>query len=67
MQRMRFIAASSHRRQNLKYKNFTPSFARLRQNNTKKRNAHAARLFFHIQPIKTLLCGAVVAVPVGKS
>ena len=31
---------------------------------TKKRGARAARLFFLIQPIKSLSCGAVEAVPV---
>ena len=55
----RFTAASS-RCQNLKYENFMSSFGRLRQN-------IAARLFFFIQPIKSLICGGVVDVAVVKS
>ena len=56
----RFTAASSRCRQNLKYENFTSSFGRLRQNTApKKRAARAARLFFFIQPIKSLICGVV--------
>ena len=31
---------------------------------TKKRAARAARLFFFIQPIKSLICGAVVVIAV---
>ena len=34
---------------------------------TKKRAARAARLFFLIQPIKSLICGVVVDVAVVKS
>ena len=34
---------------------------------TKKRAARAARLFFFIQPIKSLICGVVVDVAVVKS
>ena len=34
---------------------------------TKKRAARVARLFFLIQPIKSLICGVVVAVPVVVS
>ena len=34
---------------------------------TKKRAARAARLFFFIQPIKSLICGVVVGVAVVKS
>ena len=34
---------------------------------TKKRAARAARLFFFIQPIKSLTCGVVVDVAVVKS
>ena len=34
---------------------------------TKKRAARAARLFFVIQPIKSLICGVVVDVAVVKS
>ena len=65
----RFTAASSRCRQNLKYENFTSSFSRLRQNiySTKKRAARAARLFFFIQPIKSLICGIIVDVAVVKS
>ena len=60
----RFTAAGSRCGQNLTYKNFTSSFGRLRQKKkyTKKRAARAARLFFLIQPIISLICGDVVAV-----
>ena len=34
---------------------------------TKKRAAHAARLFFFIQPIKSLICGVVVDIAVVNS
>ena len=34
---------------------------------TKKRAARAPRLFFFIQPIKSLICGVVVVVAVVKS
>ena len=34
---------------------------------TKKRAAHATRLFFFIQPIKPLICGVVVDVAVVRS
>ena len=34
---------------------------------TKKRVARAARLFFFIQPIKSLICGVVVDIAVVKS
>ena len=37
------------------------------KNCTKKRAARAARLFFFIQPIKSLICGVVVDVAVVKS
>ena len=59
----RFTAAGSHRPQNL-----TSSFGRLTasKNLTKKRAARAARLFFLIQPIKSMICGVVVAVGVVK-
>ena len=65
----RFTAASSRCRQNLKYENFPSSFGRLRQNIApiKKRAARAARLFFFIQPIKSLICGVVVDFAVVKS
>ena len=58
----RFIAAGSRCRQYLKNENFTSSFADYVKICTKKRAARAARLFFLIQPIKSLICGAVVAV-----
>ena len=60
-----FTAAGSRRRQNLKYENYTSSFGRLRQKNgTKKRAARAARLFFLIQLIKSLVSWVDVAVAV---
>ena len=59
----RFTAASSRCRQNLKYENFMSSFGRLRQNIA----ARAARSFFFIQPMKSLICGVVVDVAVVKS
>ena len=64
----RFTAATPRCRQKLKYENFTSSFSRLRQKHcTKKRAGRAARLFFFIQPIKSLICGVVVDVAVVKS
>ena len=65
----RFTAAGSRCRQNLKYENLTSSFGRLRQNIApiKKRAARVARLFFFIQPIKSLICGVFVDVAVVKS
>ena len=60
----RFTAAGSRCLQNLKNENLTSSFGRLRENCTKKRAARAARLFFLIQPIKSFICGVVVAVAV---
>ena len=64
----RFSVTSSRCRQNLKYENFTSSFGRLRQNIVaKKRAARAARLFFFIQPIKSLICGLDADVVVVKS
>ena len=64
----RFTPASSRCRQNLKYENMkiTSSFGRLKHC-TKKRTARAARLFFLIQPIKSLICSVVVDVAVVKS
>ena len=58
----RFTTASSRCCHNLKYENFTSSFARLRQNIEPKSvlHVHAARLSFFIQPIKSLICGVVV-------
>ena len=67
----RSTAASLRCRQNLKYENFTSSFGRLQYSTSKhcnkKRAARAARLFFFIQPIKSLICGVVVDVAVVKS
>ena len=58
----RFAAAGSRCRQNLKTEIFTSSLCRLREKNcAKKRAARAARLFSLIQPIKSLICGVVVA------
>ena len=37
------------------------------KHSTKKRAARAARLFFFIQPIKSLICGVVVDLAVVKS
>ena len=52
----RFTAAYSRCRQNLKYENFTSSRATLRQKiASKKRALSAARLFFLIQAIKSLI------------
>ena len=51
----RFSAAGFRCRQNLKYENFTSSFGRLRQNIAPK----SVRLFFLIQPIKSMICGVV--------
>ena len=61
----RFTVVSFRYRQNLKYENFT-SFGTTLKHCTKKRAARAARLFFFIQPIKSLICGAVVDVAVVK-
>ena len=64
----RFTAAGSRCRQNLKYEYFTWSFGRLRQINcTKKRAAQAARLFFIIKSITTLICDVVVAIAIVVS
>ena len=65
----RFIVASSRCRQNLKYENFTSSFPRVRQTIAPKsvRAARAARFFFFIQPIKSLICGVAVDVAAVKS
>ena len=49
-------------RQNLKYENFTLSFWQTSSKNyTKVRAARAARLFFIIQAIISLICDALVA------
>jgi len=42
----RFAASSLHCRQNLKYENFTPSFARPRQNIAPKRMLHVQHYYF---------------------
>ena len=58
----RFTARSSRCRQSLKYGIIKSSFGRLHKKHcSKKRAAHVARLFFPIQPIKSLNCGGVVA------
>ena len=56
-----FTAAGSPCRHNFNYVNFT-SFVVWPKNCRKKRATRAARLFFLIQPIKSLICGVVVAV-----
>ena len=58
------IAEGLRFRQNLKYEIFTPCFGRIRQNCSKKRGTRAARLFFLIQPIKSLIFGVVMVVAV---
>ena len=57
----RFTAAGSRCRQNYKYENFTSLFGplRLSKNCSEKRAARAARLFFLIQPIRSLFSGIV--------
>ena len=62
----RFSAADLRCPQNLKHENFTASFGSLRQKiAVRKRAARAARLFFLIQPIKSLICGVMVAVVIS--
>ena len=66
----RFTAASSRCRQNFKYENISIHVVVWQTTSThciKKRAARAARLFFFIQPIKSLICGVVVDVAVVKS
>lgn len=58
----KFAAALSRCRQNFKYQNLTSSFGRQRRRNALE--LRAARLFFHIQPIKSSIWGVVVAVVV---
>ena len=62
----RFTAAGSRCRQNLKNDNFTSSFGRLRQKIAPKSVPHVQQdyISFLIQPIKSLMCGVVVAVAV---
>ena len=55
----RFTASCSRCRQNPKYENFT-SWKTTSKHCTKKRATRAARLYFFIQPIKSLICGVVV-------
>ena len=55
----RLTASALHYRPNLKYENFTSSFGRLIQRIAPK------SVFFLIQPIKSLICGLVVAVAVA--
>ena len=63
----RFTAASSRCRQNLKYENLTSSFGRLRQNIAPKSVLHEQHDdFFLVQPIKSLICGVVVAASLLK-
>ena len=54
----RFTAAGLRCRQNFKYENVTSSFGRLRQKKIEPKG-DAARLFFVIQPIKSLICSVV--------
>ena len=56
--------AGQHCHQNFKYENFMLSFGRLSKNCIKECAAHAARLFFIIQPVncKSLICGVHIAV-----
>ena len=61
----RFNAASSRCRHNLKFHGVV--WHTTSKHGTKKRAARAARLFFFIQPIKSLICGVVVGVAVVKS
>ena len=57
---MKYLLLWAH--QNLKYENFTLSFWQTSSKNyTKVRAARAARLFFIIQAIISLICDALVA------
>ena len=61
----RFTAMGSRWRQNLKKWKFQAvDWQPTSKNCTKKRAARAARLFFPIQPIKSLISGVVVVVAV---
>ena len=52
----------------VKYENFTSSFGRLCQKTAPKSVSHVQHdYFFLIQPIKSLICGVVVAVAVVVS
>ena len=57
----RLTAAGLRCRQNFKYENVTSSFDYVEKNAPK---GDAARLFFAIQPIKSLICSVVLAVAV---
>ena len=64
----RYSAVGSRCWQNLKYENFTSSFGRLRQKIAPKSVPHVQHDYFSFsQPIKSLICGVVVAVPVVVS
>ena len=64
----RFTAATPRCRQNLKYEKFHVVVLQTTSKHcTKKRAAGATRLFFFIQPIKSLICGVVVDFAVVKS
>ena len=54
----RFTAADSRCRQKISRRHLV---GYVKKNCTKKRAARAARLFFLIQPMKSLICGVVVA------
>ena len=60
-----FTAAGSNCSQHLKYENSKSSFGGRRQKIARKSVSHVQHdLFFLIQPIISLICGVVVAVPV---
>ena len=62
------VLAGSYCRRNLKYKNFTWSlWQTTSQRCTKEGAARAARLFFFILPIKSLIFAVAVAVTVQRS
>ena len=63
----RFTAASSGCRRNSNMKISRRRLADCVKTLHKKRAARAARLFFFIQPMKSLICGVVVDVAVVKS
>ena len=58
----KLIAADLRCRQNLKHENLRRPLADYVKNCAKNRATRAARLFFLIQPIKSLICGVVVVV-----
>ena len=64
----RFTAASSRCRQKLKYQKFhVVAFQITSKHCSNKRAARAARLFFFIQPIRSLIWGVVVDIAVLQS